>query len=424
MELEGINFVLGTNNEEEISDSNEGLDFTGISPISQSIIKVIGVGGGGGNAINHMYNKGVHDVTYVVCNTDSKALQDSPVPVKLQLGEGLGAGNIPAIAKKAAESSKDDILSMLDPENTRMVFITAGMGGGTGTGAAPIIAECAKNAGILTIGIVTIPFFWEGIEKINQALDGVEEMSKHVDAMLVINNERLRTIYSDLTLINAFAKADDILLIAVRSIVDIINMHGRMGVDFQDVSTTLKDGGVAVMGIGYGEGENRVTKAINEALDSPLLNNNNIFNSKYVLLKIDFSDEEEHNGGMGMGEMAEIHKFMTRFAPNVKTKWGIEINPSLQDKIKITILASGFGLTNVPILKEVLEVKDTERERTIGELYDDYNKDPKNPSKKRMHLFIFQPDEMDDDEVIASVCSSPTCNRKPGEVPHIRKHPS
>ncbi len=245
------------------------------------IIKVVGVGGGGGNAVNHMYREGIHDVTYVVCNTDKKALMDSPVPNRLQLGPGLGAGNNPVLGRQHAEASIEEIRAMLN-DGTRMVFITAGMGGGTGTGAAPIIAQCAKDAGILTVGIVTIPFKFEGNKKINQALDGVEEIAKHVDALLVINNERLREIYPELTVINAFAKADDTLSVAAKSIAEIITMHGTINLDFQDVTTVLKDGGVAIMSTGYGEGENRVTKAIQEALNSPLLNNNDIFNSRKV----------------------------------------------------------------------------------------------------------------------------------------------
>ena len=253
---------------------------------SPKIIKVIGVGGGGGNAVNHMYREGIHDVTFVLCNTDNQALKDSPVPVKLQLGkEGLGAGNRPARARKAAEESIEDIKNMLN-DGTKMVFITAGMGGGTGTGAAPIIAQTAKEMDILTIGIVTIPFRWEGDKKIDQALDGVEEISKHVDALLVINNEKLSEIYSELSVDDAFDKADDTLSVAAKSIAEIITLHGKVNLDFNDVKTVLKDGGVAIMSTGYGEGDNRVSEAIKNAQHSPLLNNNDIFNSKKVLLNI------------------------------------------------------------------------------------------------------------------------------------------
>ena len=235
--------------------SEDGIQFTGFRVNNPSIIKVIGVGGGGGNAVNHMFNEGIHDVSYVVCNTDNKALTDSPVPNKLQLGkEGLGAGNRPERAREAALESIEDINNMLN-DGTKMVFITAGMGGGTGTGAAPIIAQCAKEKGILTVGIVTIPFRFEGNKKIDQALEGVEEIKKHVDALLVINNERLREIYPELTVINAFGRADDTLTIAARSIAEIITMRGRINLDFQDVKTVLENGGVALMSTGYGEGE-------------------------------------------------------------------------------------------------------------------------------------------------------------------------
>ena len=242
-----------------------------------SIIKVIGVGGGGSNAVNHMYNEGIHDVSFVVCNTDNKALQDSPVPTKLQLGtEGLGAGNRPEKAKAATMESIEEVKRMLDDGSTKMVFVTAGMGGGTGTGAAPIIAKTAKNMDILTVGIVTIPFKWEGKKKIDQALDGVDEISQNVDALLVINNERLLDIYQDLTVINAFAKADDTLCFTATTTAEINTMHGIINLDFNDVKTVLKDGGVAIMSTGYGRGEGRVTSAIEDALNSPLLNNNDI----------------------------------------------------------------------------------------------------------------------------------------------------
>ena len=265
-------------------------DFPAENP---TIIKVIGVGGGGGNAVNHMYKEGIHDVTFVVCNTDNQALAESPVPVKLQLGkEGLGAGNRPERAREAAEESIEDVKGMLN-DGCKMVFITAGMGGGTGTGAAPIIAKTAKDMDILTVGIVTIPFLFEGNRKIDQALDGVEKMSQHVDALLVINNERLRDIYSDFSVMNAFGKADDTLSIAAKSIAEIITIRGTINLDFNDVKTVLKDGGVAIMSTGYGKGESRVSQAINDALHSPLLNNNDIFNSKKILFNISFSTKSE-----------------------------------------------------------------------------------------------------------------------------------
>ncbi|HCD77361.1 MAG TPA: cell division protein FtsZ, partial [Prevotella sp.] len=279
----------------------------------QSIIKVIGVGGGGGNAVNHMYREGIHDVTFVLCNTDKKALDDSPVPVHLQLGEeGLGAGNNPETGKEKAVESEGEIRNMLN-DGTKMVFITAGMGGGTGTGAGPEVARIAKDMGILTVGIVTIPFRFEGPKKIDQALDGVEEMSKHVDALLVINNERLRQIYPDLAVLDAFGKADDTLSVAAKSIAEIITVHGLINLDFNDVKTVLKDGGVAIMSTGYGEGEERVKKAIEDALNSPLLNDNNVFNSKKILLSISFSNEKKEKQDFMMEEMSYVNDFMEKF---------------------------------------------------------------------------------------------------------------
>ena len=303
---------------------------------SPKIIKVIGVGGGGGNAVNHMYREGIHDVTFVLCNTDNQALAESPVPVKLQLGrsitQGLGAGNRPERARDAAEESIEDIRNQLN-DGTKMVFITAGMGGGTGTGAAPVIARIAKEMDILTVGIVTIPFIFEGEKKIIQALDGVERIAQHVDALLVINNERLREIYADLTFMNAFGKADDTLSIAAKSIAEIITMRGTVNLDFADVKTILKDGGVAIMSTGFGEGENRVTKAIDDALHSPLLNNNDIFNAKKVMLNVSFCPTSE----LMMEEMNEIHEFMSKFREGVEVIWGVAVDNSLDTKVKITV---------------------------------------------------------------------------------------
>ena len=393
------------------------------------IIKVVGVGGGGGNAINHMYREGIHEVTYVVCNTDKKALSDSPVPTHLQLGkDGLGAGNNPAVGRQRAEESIDDIRAMLN-DGTRMVFITAGMGGGTGTGAAPVIAQCAKDAGILTVGIVTIPFKFEGNKKINQALDGVEEISKHVDALLVINNERLREIYPELTVINAFAKADDTLSIAARSIAEIITMRGIMNLDFQDVTMVLKDGGVAIMSTGYGEGENRVTKAIGEALNSPLLNNNDIFNSKKVLMNINFCGDGEHDSLM-MEEIGEVDTFMAKFRKNVETKWGLATDSSLGGKVKITLLATGFGLQNVPGVQDMVEQKDQDKTASEREL-EEYNEERKekfygpsngSPTRRRRHnTYVFTDDDLDNDDIISMVDARPAYNRTKEDVNKIKE---
>ena len=388
-------------------------DFQSGSP---SIIKVIGVGGGGGNAVNHMYREGIHDVTFVVCNTDNQALDESPVPIKLQLGrEGLGAGNRPERARDAANESLEDVKNMLN-DGCKMAFITAGMGGGTGTGAAPIIAKTAKDMGILTVGIVTIPFLFEGNKKIDQALDGVEEMSKHVDALLVINNERLRDVYSDLSVMNAFGKADDTLSVAAKSIAEIITIRGKINLDFNDVKTVLKDGGVAIMSTGYGYGEGRVTQAITDALHSPLLNNNDIFNSKKVLFNISYSS----NSDLMMEEMNEVHEFMSRFGKDVETKWGLYIDDNLEDKVKFTILATGFGIKDVPGMNNKLSAEEQKRQEELeeeeqkkAERRDDfYPGSYKNNRKKGNYkIYIFTQEDLDNDDIISMVETTPTYKR-------------
>jgi len=396
-----------------------------------SIIKVVGVGGGGGNAVTHMFNEGIHDVTYVLCNTDNKALTDSPVPNKLQLGEGLGAGNKPEKGRQAALDSLPQIKELFT-DGTRMAFITAGMGGGTGTGAAPIVAQCARELDILTVGIVTIPFRFEGHLKIDQALDGVEEMSKHVDALLVINNERLREIYPELTVLNGFAKADDTLSIAAKSIAEIITMRGIINLDFQDVKTVLKDGGVAIMSTGYGEGENRVTKAFQEALHSPLLNNNDIFNSKKVLFYITFSRNDQ-NSQLTMEEMNEVNDFMSKFNQDcVETKWGMGTDDSLGDKVKITLLASGFGLQNIPGMEAIEQKRqreDEEARRLMEEEQEEkdirriafYGGEANKPQKPRRQIFIFSESDLDNDDVISDIESTPTVDRKKEDLKRMQE---
>ena len=400
-------------------DENDILIDMGIPSTTPSIIKVIGVGGGGGNAVNHMYREGIHDVNFVVCNTDSKALADSPVPVRLQLGkEGLGAGNRPGRAREAAEESIESIHNMLN-DGTKMVFITAGMGGGTGTGAAPVIAREAKAMDILTVGIVTIPFRFEGNRKIDQALDGVEEIAKHVDALLVINNERLREIYPELNVLSAFEMADNTLSIAAKSIAEIITMHGIINLDFRDVCTVLKDGGVAIMSTGFGEGENRVSKAIEAALHSPLLNNNDIFNSKKVLLSISFCAEKEGDTLM-MEEMNEVHEFMSKFHDDVETKWGLSTDPSLDKKVKITILATGFGISNVPGIQAKLDAEEEQRRQKEQERQEEYEdrreqfyggSDKKGIQRRRPKFYLFGLDDLDNEEVISMVELTPTYKR-------------
>lgn len=412
----------------------EPLDF-GEPDRQNSIIKVIGVGGGGGNAVNNMYNQGIHDVSFVVCNTDAQALKASPVPERLQLGsEGLGAGNRPEKARLAAEESIDDIKAMLS-DGTKMDFITAGMGGGTGTGAAPVIARVSKELGILTVGIVTIPFKFEGNKKIDQALDGVDEMAKHVDALLVINNERLRKVYPDLSLLNGFAKADDTLSVAARSIAEIITVRGLINLDFNDVRTVLKDGGVAIMSTGFGEGEGRVRKAIDDALNSPLLNDNDVYNSQKILLSIAFSSENGTDG-LAMEEMNEINDFMSRFGSNFELKWGIAIDNTLEKKVKITILATGFGLDDLEDVanyhsrldkaraqeeaqkKAEQEEADAERSNRRDQYYRD-NGDKL--TKARPHIYLFSQDDLDNEDVILDVESIPTFNRTKPMLNEIKK---
>lgn len=410
------------------------LDF-GEPDRQNSIIKVIGVGGGGGNAVNNMYKQGIHDVSFVVCNTDAQALKDSPVPERLQLGsEGLGAGNRPEKARQAAEESIDDIKAMLS-DGTKMDFITAGMGGGTGTGAAPVIARVSKELGILTVGIVTIPFKFEGDKKIDQALDGVDEMAKHVDALLVINNERLRKVYPDLSLLNGFAKADDTLSVAAKSIAEIITVRGLINLDFNDVRTVLKDGGVAIMSTGFGEGEGRVRKAIEDALNSPLLNDNDVYNSQRILLSIAFSSENGTDG-LAMEEMNEINDFMSRFGSKFELKWGIAIDNTLEKKVKITILATGFGLDDLEDVasyhsrldkarakeeaqkKAEQEEADAERSNRRDKYYRD-NGDKL--TKARPHIYLFSQDDLDNEDVILDVESIPTFNRTKPMLNEIKK---
>ena len=393
-------------------------------PASPKIIKVIGVGGGGGNAVNHMYREGIHEVTFVVCNTDRKALEESPVPVKLQLGhEGLGAGNRPGKAKEATEESIEEVKQMLN-DGTRMVFITAGMGGGTGTGAAPTIARVTKEMDILTVGTVTIPFRWEGDRKIDQALDGVEEISKNVDALLVINNEKLGEIYPDLSVRNAFAKANDTLLVAAKSIAEIITMRGIINLDFNDVKTVMKDGGVAIMSTGYGEGENRVSKAIDNAKHSPLLNNNNIFDSKKVLLNIAYSPEHE----LMMSEMDEVKDFMNQFNRDFETKFGMAEDPQLGAQVKITLLATGFGIQDIHMkeMDERIEQRTLEEQKRLQELAarrdDYYGKDAHGKYRPGRHrqIFLFSPADLDNDEVVSLVENSPTWRRTKTTLNAIR----
>lgn len=318
-------------------------------PKEKSIIKVIGVGGGGGNAVNHMLKEGITGVDFVICNTDSQALENSPVPIKVQLGksltEGRGAGNKPERGRESAIESLDDINKVLS-EKTKMVFVTAGMGGGTGTGAAPIIAEAARQQDVLTVGIVTIPFRFEGKKRIQQAMEGIENLEKHVDALLIINNEKLRLMYGDLKLSDAFAEADNVLSVAAKSIAEIITVAGYVNVDFADVETVMRNSGVAVMGSATASGPDRSIRAIEEALTSPLLNSNNIVGARNILLNI-ISGKEE----VTMQEVSQITDYVQDVVgDDVSVIWGNGYNEKMGDELSVTIIATGFSENPIPEL--------------------------------------------------------------------------
>ncbi|MBP1618313.1 MAG: ftsZ [Bacteroidetes bacterium] len=406
---------------------------------TQTIIKVIGVGGGGGNAVNHMFNEGIHDVSFALCNTDNQALGASPIACRVQLGrtttEGLGAGNRPDVARAAAEESSEDIKKLLS-DGTKMVFITAGMGGGTGTGAAPVVAGIAKSMGILTVGIVTIPFVFEGRKKIIQALKGVEQIARNVDALLVINNERLINIYSDFTIPNAFAKADDTLAVAAKGIAEIITVHGHINLDFADVRTILKDGGVAIMSSGYGEGENRIEDALKDALHSPLLNNNDVFNAKKILYNIYASSDKP----LIVEEMEAVSDFMQQFGAEIEVIWGTATEEDLGEKVKITLLATGFGISSIPgmddqrsSLSEEDEEAEEERRRLenqekirIEELIElHYGKNGIKPFSEPVFSkpkpYILSNEELSDDSIIGVLEDSPVFQRESNFDPRQKK---
>ena len=303
-----------------------------------SIIKVIGVGGGGSNAINHMYHQGIQGVDFIICNTDAQAMELSPVPTKIQLGDrGLGAGSIPSVGKEAATQKIGEIREILEKE-TKMLFITAGMGGGTGTGAAPVIASQAKDLDILTVGIVTLPFAFEGRKRRQQAEEGINELRKYVDTLLVIGNDKLRELYGDLKLSDAFNKADDVLTTAAKGIAEIITVTGYINVDFEDVKTVMKESGKAIMGSAEAEGENRAMEAIQSALSSPLLNDNDIEGASNVLLYITSGEDE-----ISMDEVTEITDYIQREAKSqAEIIWGNGTDTSLGKKVSITLIATGF----------------------------------------------------------------------------------
>ena len=412
-----------------------------------SIIKVIGVGGGGGNAVNYMFRQDIPNVNFVVCNTDKQHLDMSPVPTRLLLGweitHGRGAGNNPEVGRQCAEASEEDICQLFN-DGTEMVFITAGMGGGTGTGAAPVIARLAKEAGMLTIGIVTVPFLFEGEKKIIKALDGAKEMQGHVDALLIINNENLIELYKNINFFNAFEKADDTLANAARSISDIISERCYINVDFQDVKTTLKDSGTAIISTAFGEGEHRISDAIHNALHSPLLKAHDIKTSKRLLFK--FTCWKDSDNPLRAEEIAEITQFTSQLPSSIDVKWGIGDDPTMGDRVKITVLASGFDVTVTerdsvsdtnngpgPIRftatteeqrREDKRAKEESKERIL-EVYGTDKLHRQSRNTARLKYAVLKPSQFDDHEVIALIERVPTFNRDPrfnDELKRISEH--
>ncbi len=342
-----------------------------------SIIKVIGVGGGGSNAVNHMFKQGIKDVNFIVCNTDAQALSNSPVSIKVQLGESLtegrGAGNKPEIGRQAAIENLDDVVEVMGG-NTKMVFITAGMGGGTGTGAAPVIAKAAKEMGLLTVAIVTIPFRFEGTRRTNQAIEGINEIEKHVDSLLVINNEKLREVCGNLKFSEAFSYADNVLATAAKGIAEIITVPGYINVDFADVETVLTNSGVALMGTGMSKGEDRAVSAVQQALTSPLLNDNDISGTENILLNITFGNDE-----ITMDEIGEIADFVNNeVGSNPNIIWGTGFDEKLEDQISITIIATGFESNSIP---ELYAKKTTKKTITLED--EESKSKPKPKSEKK-----------------------------------------
>lgn len=328
-----------------------------------SIIKVMGVGGGGCNAVNYMYSQGVKDVTFMVCNTDKMSLAGSSVAAKLQLGPGLGAGGRPEVAQEYAEQSRDRIREALN-DGTKMLFLTAGMGGGTGTGASSVVAEVAKEMDILTVGIVTIPFAFEGAKKIKKAMTGVARLAEQVDAILVINNEKLRQIYPDFNFLNAFSKSDDVVANAARSIAEIITVPGYINTDFADVYNTLKNGNVAIMSVGSASGEDRIEQSIHEALHSPLVNSE-VSGAKRILLQLYCSTEHP----IIMQELDHIHDFVQAVGEEVEVQWGVSLDETLGEKVRVTLIATGYEVSDIPGLDDAVGKKTVDE--AIKSFYED-----------------------------------------------------
>lgn len=332
----------------------------GLEITQDTIIKVMGVGGGGCNAVNYMYSQGIKDVSFLVCNTDKQALGRTSIPAKLQLGPGLGAGGKPEVAQEYAEQNKDRIRESLN-DGTKMLFLTAGMGGGTGTGASAVVAEVAKEMDILTVGIVTIPFAFEGAKKIKKAMIGVAQLAEHVDAILVINNEKLRQIYPDFNFLNAFSKSDDVVANAARSIAEIITVPGYINTDFADVYNTLKNGNVAIMSVGSASGEKRIEQSIHEAMHSPLVNSD-VKGAKRILLQLYCSTEHP----IIMQEMDHIHAFVHEVGEDVEVQWGVSLDESLGEKVRVTLIATGYDVSDIPGLNDAMGKK------TVDEAIDSF----------------------------------------------------
>lgn len=337
----------------------------GLEITQDTIIKVMGVGGGGCNAVNYLYSQGISDVTFLVCNTDKQSLSRSSVPAKLQLGPGWGAGGKPEVAQQYAEESRERIREALN-DGTQMLFITAGMGGGTGTGASAIVAEVAREMNILTVGIVTIPFEFEGKKKIKKAMVGVAKLAEHVDAILVINNQKLLNIYPDFSLPNAFSKSDDVVANAARSIAEIITVPGYINTDFADVYNTLKNGNVAIMSVGSASGEERISQAIHEALHSPLVNND-VHGAQRMLLQLYCS----HENSIVASEMEQLHTFVNEMGDDVEVQWGISFDDKLADKVRVTVIATGYEVSDIPGLDDAVGKK------TVDEAIDSFYKENK-----------------------------------------------
>ena len=374
-----------------------------------------------------MYRKGIHNVSFAVCNTDIQALQNSPIPKKIQLGEtiteGLGAGNDPEVARRAAEESREEITALFN-DGTKMAFITAGMGGGTGTGAAPVVAEIAKSLGILTVGIVTIPFKFEMTGKIKQALKGVIEISKHVDALLVINNQRLIDIYPKLNVTEGFRIVDDVLTTATKSIAEIITARGTINLDFRDVSKILKNGGVAIMSYGIEKGEMRVSRAFRSAMHSPLLNDNDIYKSKKILFNI----YQNPNDPIRVEEMAEVESFMEQFkSEDIELIWGLSQDMNLENgEVKVTVLATGFGMKDIPDMRPMIQKEEEEQQILSREEIEKREREERKLDsmvevfyKPDFKVYIFKGEDMYNEELLTALDNSPTYTRTAQELERI-----